>query len=56
MLAGKGLQADSLQQNQQNKPVGCEDLFTNISQQSCRAVFWTKLLCQFLEILEGKSQ
>ena len=32
------------------------DIFTNISQQSCRVIFGTNLLWQFLEILEGKSQ
>ena len=32
------------------------DIFTNISHQSCRVVFGTNLLWQFLGILEGKSQ
>ena len=32
------------------------DIFTNISHQPCRVIFGTKLLWQFLEILEGKSQ
>ena len=32
------------------------DIFTNISHSSCRVIFGTKLLWQFLEILEGKSQ
>ena len=32
------------------------DIFTNISQLSCRVIFGTKLFWQFLEILEGKSQ
>ena len=32
------------------------DIFTNISHQSCRVIFGTKLLWQFLEILEGNSQ
>ena len=31
-------------------------IFTNISQQSCRVVFGTKLLWQFPEILEGRTQ
>ena len=31
-------------------------IFTNISHQSCRAIFGTNLLWQFLEILEGKFQ
>ena len=32
------------------------DNFTNISNQSCRVIFGTNLLWQFLEILEGNSQ
>ena len=32
------------------------DNFTNISHYSCRVIFGTNLLWQFLEILEGKSQ
>ena len=33
-----------------------KDVFTNISHQSCRVIFGTNLLWQFLEILEGKCQ
>ena len=32
------------------------DIFTKISHQSCRVIFGTKLLWQFLEILEGEFQ
>ena len=32
------------------------DSFTNISHKSCRVIFGTNLLWQFLEIFEGKSQ
>ena len=32
------------------------DTFTNISHYSCRGIFGTNLLWQFLEISEGKSQ
>ena len=32
------------------------DIFTNISHYSCRVIFGTNLLWQFLETLEGKSQ
>ena len=32
------------------------NIFTHISHQSCRVIFGTNLLWQFLEILEGKSQ
>ena len=32
------------------------DIFTNISHYSCRVIFGTNLLWQFLEILEGKTQ
>ena len=32
------------------------DIFTDISQKSCRVIFGTNFLWQFLEILDGKSQ
>ena len=40
------------------KQISCSrrDIFTNISQSSCRVIFGTILLWQFLEILEGNSQ
>ena len=31
------------------------DIFTNISHYSCRVIFGTNLLCQFMEFLEEKS-
>ena len=33
-----------------------KDIFTNLFHYSCRVIFGTKLLWQFLEILEGNSQ
>ena len=57
VVAWKGVQAKSFQRKLKNNPVGGEETFsTNISHHSCRVIFNTKLLLQFLEILEGKSQ
>ena len=57
MVLGKGVQADSFQQNLQNKPVGREEtffnVFANLSHFSGRAFFGTNLLWQFVEILVG---
>ena len=53
----KKLQTESMQQKlQKNQLVERRRFFKNFSKYSCRSIFSTNFLWQFLEVLEGKSQ